>query len=176
MGNFIENLYIGQKFGETPIARWFIRLGYNVLLVYEKVYTEYKGPTLLAADGCEYILPDMLCFNKEKSFFIEAKYKTTFTWYRIKNQWETGIDLHHYEQYRRIAEKSAWPVYILFLHAGGCDKDTGKKSPAGLYGALLDDLTKCESHRSMNWGKAGMVYWCIDVLTKYADYDELVAQ
>lgn len=174
MSEFADKLHIGQKFGESPIGKWLRDGGFNVQPVYEKVYKEFKGPTLFAADGNEYILPDIFCFKRGAAFFVEAKFKTTFSFHRNTSCWTTGIDIACYEHYQKVMLVSDWPIYLLFLHAGGFDKDTGEKSPSGLYGGKLENLMKREHHRSTRHGKGGMVYWGIEDLKKYTTYESLV--
>ena len=160
MQNFEKSLEFG-KTGESAIAEFLKRRGFNILPVYEKIDNENKGPTLFMADGSSIIAPDMLVFGNGKTIWIEAKHKTAFTWHRITQRWVTGIDRHHYHQYLKIAEASEWPVWLLFLHKNGSAKDTppGFQSPTGLFGNEIFKLSKSINHTSRNWGKNGMVYW-----------------
>jgi len=135
--------------------------GYNILPVYEIEKNQYAGPAVFTADGDSLIAPDMLVFGKGKTFWIEAKNKTAFSWHRITGRWVTGIDLHHYEQYQQVARLIDWPVWLMFLQKGGHAVGSPPDSPSGLYGGHLDHLAKSENHRHSNWGKSGMVYWAI---------------
>jgi hypothetical protein len=172
--NFQRQLNVG-KIGESYIARWFQNRGYNILPVYQIEIHENKGPTLLTCNDIQLICPDMLVFKENKVFWIEAKHKTAFSWHRKTNKWVTGIDLRHYEDYKKVAMNlSGWPVYLMFLHkAGGIAKDTpdGMISPTGLYGGEIMYLSENENHRHDNWGKSGMVYWSTEVLKKFDDYN-----
>ena len=173
---FKTQLQIG-KIGETIIASWFKSRGYNVLPVYEKEISEGKGPTLFTFDNSNIICPDMLVFNNQKCFWIEAKHKTAFSWHRISKKWVTGIDLRHYFHYLEIAKKySQWQVFLLFLHKDGIAKDTpgGMISPTGLFGGELIFLSSNENHRHTNHGRTGMVYWNVDTLMKYSDLDSVL--
>jgi hypothetical protein len=166
MSSFSQQLDYG-KAGESRIANYFKGRGYSVLPIYEKEMTEYKGPTLFAFDSSSVIAPDMLVFSQDNCFWIEAKRKSAFTWHRITQRWVTGIDLHHYEEYLKIADKySPWPVWLFFLHEAGEAKDTppGMTSPVGLYANDINVLRHNENHRHKNWGKHGMVYWAVDNL------------
>ena len=171
MPDFKKSLAVG-KTGESEIATWFRGKGYNVLPVYEIAENQFKGPAVIAFDGGEIIAPDMLVFNTNKAWWIEAKHKSAFTWHRITKQWVTGIDLHHYDEYQKINRLAIWPVWLMFLHKDGIAKDTpkGMKSPTGLYGNSLDYLFLKENHRHRNYGKTGMVYWSVANLKKIADY------
>jgi hypothetical protein len=169
--NFSKRLPEG-KTGETLIAQFLRSRGAHVLPVYEIAENQFKGPCLYAANGETVIAPDMLVFSGKGILFVEAKHKKAFTWYRKKQQFETGIDKHHYEQYLVLQDTLHIPVWLLFLHRGGIAKDS-PESPSGLFGNSLDYLEKHISHNSDNWGKYGMVYWCIDDLKKLGDYAEI---
>lgn len=171
MSSFARSLEFG-KVGESEIARWLNGRGFNVLPVYEIEKNQFKGPAVYSADGSEVIATDMLAFNLEKAFWIEAKHKSAFTWHRKTQRWVTGIDLHHYEHYQEINRISSWPVWLMFLHRDGLAKDTpqGKISPTGLFANTLDYLSQNENHRHSNHGKSGMVYWAADHLKRVADY------
>ena len=159
---FIESLSYG-KTAESYIARYFLKLGYGVLPIYEKQINEGKGPQLFMGND-SIIGTDMLVFNNDKVFWVEAKHKTAFSYHRITSRWVTGIDLRHYEHYIKIQERTNWPVWILFYHEGGQAKDSPAESPKGLFGNDLKVLIKTENHRHGNWGDGGMVYWAKDKL------------
>ncbi len=168
------------KIGESHIACWLkVVRGRNVLPVYEKQISDGKGPQVFMADGSQLTAPDILVFGGAKqAVWIEAKHKSAFSWHRKTGRWTTGIDLHHYEHYLKIAESyPEWPVWLMFLHRPGCAaKDTpgGMESPHGLYGEDIQVLRALENHRSHNHGKTGMVYWAKDSLRKLAEYDEVL--
>lgn len=166
MGHFARQLEHGQL-GESIIAKWCMARGNSVLPVYEKEIDNGKGPRFFTDVG-QFAAPDM--FVMPSMHWIEAKHKTVFSWHRKTQCWCTGIDLNHYADYQRVQEKSTRPVWLLFLHRsnqpdqrdidGGCPK----RCPVGLYGASLDHLTGNENHRHDNWGRHGMVYWCVESL------------
>jgi len=160
--SFNDQLEIGQT-AEGEIAQWFKSKEFTVLPIYEKVIDTGKGPQLFLPDTA-LIAPDMLIFKGEKTFWIEAKYKTAFSWHRITQKWVTGIDIKHYNDYLKVDNSTAWPVWIVFLHDGGQAKDSPLDSPRGLFGNSLSYLRINENHRHNNWGKSGMVYWAINKL------------
>jgi hypothetical protein len=174
--SFSKNLAYG-KAAESAIARWMISRGASILPVYEKIIDEGKGPQLFTACGA-FVAPDILAMKAGKFKWIEAKHKKAFSWYRKKSVFETGIDLRHYEEYQKVQDISGTPVWLLFLHEGGCAKDS-PESPSGLFGARLDELRVNESHRSDKWGSGGMVYWCRDCdggpLRKIAELEDVLA-
>jgi hypothetical protein len=168
MSQFERQLTQG-KVGESEIAEWLKRRGHHILPVYEIEKNQYKGPAVYTSCGGTAIAPDMLCFGNGQTTWIEAKHKDAFTWHRMTERFCTGIDLHHYSEYQKVASLIDWPVWLLFLHRGGVAKDS-PPSPSGLYGNDLKKLMRCENHRHNNWGKTGMVYWEIGALKKLADY------
>ena len=173
MTKFSENLEQGAA-GETAIARWIRARGAYVLPVYEKIINNGKGPRLYAPKG-ELVAPDMVVMSEKGVSWIEAKHKGGFSWYRIGQRWVTGIDLCHYFQYIEVAQQLPFSVFLLFLQSGQPTKDCPHQdSPPGLYGGEILDLMSKESHRSTQHGNSGMVYWGIDSLCKYADYDEVI--
>ncbi len=170
---FHRQLQFGQA-GESAIAHWFRNRGFNVLPVYEKIVDTGKGPQLFLSGGESLIAPDMLVFKPGCMYWIEAKHKTAFTWYRVGGRWTTGIDLRHYLDYLKVDDNTEFDVWLLFLHRGGKAKDNPfEDSPAGLYGNTLEYLRHHEDHRSDNWGKSGMVYWGIQDLRKIAALEEV---
>lgn len=164
---FKERLEYG-KVGESFIADWFKSRGYYILPIYDVELDSGKGPTLYTPQT-RLIAPDMFVFKGEKSFWIEAKHKTAFSWHRITSQWVTGIDLKHYLDYCKVDDETPFPVWLMFLQKGGSDKSTGEFSPSGLYGNRLSFLRLHENHRSDKWGHSGMVYWAIKSLVKLTE-------
>jgi len=165
---FDKQLDIG-KVGESEIARWLMSRGSHVLPVYEVEKGQMAGPAVYAATGEKIIAPDILAFNSDGIVWVEAKHKTAFTWHRNTQKFTTGIDAHHFNEYKRIAGLVDWPVWLLFLHKGGQAKDS-PVSPAGLFGNDLKYLAENINHTHENWGRSGMVYWAKDKLIKLSDY------
>lgn len=173
--NFARQLEIG-KIGESAIAQWMNRRGFHVLPVYEKEISEGKGPTLFMADGDQRVAPDMLCFQDGKTFWIEAKHKSAFTWHRKTQRWVTGIDRRHYYEYLSVqSSHPEWKIWLLFLHQKGRAKDTpvGLISPCGLFGNSLEYLSFHENHQHANWGRTGMVYWSRESLKLIAHLEDV---
>ena len=154
--SFAEQLKTGQA-GESAIARWLISRGHSVLPVYEKIVNEGKGPQLFTGLG-QLISPDLMSIRNGKPLWIEAKHKDAFTWYRIKQVFETGIDMRHYNDYLRVSEQTGVQLWLMFLHKGGAAKDS-PPSPSGLYAGEIRNMMNNESHRSSKYGSRGMVYW-----------------
>ena len=88
MSNF-DDAYAYGLTGESKIAQWWKDRGYNVLPVYEKLVGDYKGPSVFLSDGRSLVAPDMLAFSTHKSYWVEAKHKSAFSWHRITNSTAT---------------------------------------------------------------------------------------
>jgi hypothetical protein len=178
--SFGQQLAIGQV-GESDIARWLLSRGHSVVPVYEKEIETGKGPRFFTP-GRQYVAPDLLLLPKDNAqpYWIEAKHKSVFTWHRKEARWCTGIDLNHYSEYIAVQEQSKRPVWLLFLHR--CDKPDARDvpycpaiCPVGLFGNSLAYLMKRESHKHMNWGRHGMVYWAHEDLRQLATLAEISA-
>lgn len=165
--DFQRKLGFGQS-AENEIAKWLISKGYSILPVYETEGDDHKGPRLFSASR-QHIAPDILALKGGWIMWVEAKHKTVFTWYRIKQQWETGIDIVQYDHYLNIAKLFPHPLWLMFLHKCAETHEGDGHSPTGLYGGEIKHLSACESHRSPNWGRGGMVYWAESDLKKLAD-------
>jgi hypothetical protein len=175
---FQKRLSFGQM-AETRIARWILRKGAIILPIYDIEYETGKGPRIFGIDE-QLIAPDLLVFLQGKMYWIEAKHKSVFTWYRKGKCWTTGIDLHHYRQYFQVEVLLGFPIRLLFLHEcstpAAIDRryqDCPDECPVGLFGQTLQYLKEHESHRSMKHGPTGMVYWAYETLELRASLSEL---
>lgn len=162
--------------GESLISRWFQSRGYSVLPAYDVEQNSGKGPRLFVSDGRQLISPDMLVFKSDKILWVEAKHKSAFTWHRMSETWQTGIDRRHWGDYLKVAEVAPFPVWILFLQRDGVAKDTpkGMTSPTGLFGNEISELLKSIHHEHEKHGPTGMVYWTRQALLKVADLKDVL--
>lgn len=185
--HFRYTLRQGQL-GESIISRWLIERGNSIMPVYEKEIDDGKGPQFYSRDG-HFAAPDLFVFaansrnGGERFLWAEAKHKTVFSWYRKRPAWVTGIDLNHFEDYRRVEQRSGVPVWLFFLHssstpsaadlANGCPR----VCPTGLFGERLSVLAADEniSHRSDRHGAHGMIYWRESSLKLFAPREELLS-
>lgn len=182
MADFETQLRRG-KVGESAIAQWLKRRGNHVMPVYELEVESGKGPQLFSSDG-EYIAPDMFVFKSDGSYtcWVEAKRKARFSWWNMGKCFETGIDLHHYQQYCKVQEVSPWDVWLMFLHTqsdtwpNDIEKwNAPKTCPTGLFGEKLSVLKSKISHTDHRHGKTGMVYWKHDSLQLIANLDDVLS-
>lgn len=166
---FRDQLAIGQL-GESLIAQWLRRRGWNVLPAYEKEIDNGKGPRLFTAecDGRseQLVSPDLFVMRHKEFRWIEAKHKTHFSWYGIGGYFVTGVDLHHFRDYCKVADRTELPVWLLFLHRESAtwDEDIKKRGapatcPVGLFGQEIAILRQHCSHEHPNHGRTGMIYW-----------------
>lgn len=174
---FESRLAFGQVI-ETRIARWLLARGAHILPVYDIEYETGKGPRLFSAEF-QAACPDMLFFGRGGCIiWVEAKGKSVFTWYRKSNQWQTGIDLHHYQDYKRVQETTGLSVWLMFLQTASTpwekDKQMGcpPECPTGLFACELDTIP---DHSSDRHGRHGMVYWNHQQLRLLAEISEVPA-
>lgn len=174
--SFAESLERGRM-GESLIAGYLKGRGCHILPVYEIEESADKGPVFYRADGELLTAPDMFVFNGKKFFWVEAKHKSAFSWYRAGSIWTTGIDCHHFDEYLKIARCTDLPVWLLFLQREGTAKGTpaDMKSPTGLFGGEINYLHDNIDHSSARWGRYGMYYWSSGVLRKIASLEEVVS-
>lgn len=108
---FQQRLAFGQ-IAEGQIEAWLRRVHKFMILPAYEGGRDKKGPRLFGYDEL-LITPDMLAIRGDETRWIEAKHKTYFAWYRKGKVWTTGIDLHHYLQYSRVADVTPWVVWLL---------------------------------------------------------------
>jgi hypothetical protein len=183
-----NDCYAEGRIGEGLIAQWVRRVKNEILLpAYEIEIPSGKGPRLLLNDY-ELIAPDFYAIGVNGTTvlckWIEAKHKTRFTWHFMSENWQTGIDRRHYEDYLKVREATQTPVYIMFLHRSNIpsDKDLANGSPhtcpTGLYCNSIDYLRTHEHHRD-SYEKYGrgypMVYWNEQTLDHVATLEEVNA-
>jgi len=159
--SFTHLLREGRK-GERLIAHWLMRRGFSVLPAYAVSEHDAKGPRVFSMEG-DLISPDLFVFGQSKAFWVEAKSKAAFTWHRISQTYQDGIDIRCWDDYRALRERINWPVWLLFLHGPhqrAKDNPPDKTPPTGLFGGEIERLATCIHHRSDNYGSGGMVYWC----------------
>jgi hypothetical protein len=173
--SFDETLARG-RLGENLIARYLNARGCHILPAYEIEIPHGKGPRLFLADGRKLITPDQFVFLPSgRAYWLEAKTKTAFAWFRINQAWQTGIDAAYWKDYQQVRKLTPnFDLYLMFLHLPGRAKDTpdGMVSPDGLY---WDTIERLESHviagvGDDTYGKGGMVYWREQDLHKECDY------
>lgn len=172
--SFTESLAAGQV-GESKVAKYMIKEGWKIMPVYQIEKQTGKGPQLFGKHG-QLVAPDMLAIRDENVRWVEAKTKSAFTWYRIKQKWQTGIDLRHWREYLKVKALTPFQMWIVFLHLDGASKDTpcGMVSPTGLFGNEIDVLQRCVDHESENHGRSGMVYWNHKDLRLIAQLDKIL--
>lgn len=190
---FNKALAFGQM-AETDIAKWLLARGHKLLPGYDIEYNSGKGPRLFSSQF-QLVTPDFLAWCDGRILWIEAKHKSTFTWHfksamkgKPQDQcWQTGIDLHHWNSYQRVAKETGLPVWILFLHRTSQSRledmrhGAPRECPTGLFGEEITKLVKTFDHTdspkngAKNHSKYGMVYWTQSVLKKLAELYQVIA-
>lgn len=177
--DFQRQLAWGQL-AETSIARWLRSRGNVILPIYDIEIETGKGPRLFLPGGRELAAPDFVVWAaRGGAYWCETKHKSVFTWYRKRQQWETGIDAHHWRQYLQVSNATSLPVWLLFLHVSATPdaRDVQHGCPAtcptGLFGQVAEQLRTSVSHESDRHGRHGMVYWPETALRKFATLHEL---
>lgn len=171
--------YILGNRTENAIGRWLRNKGYAILTVHEIQHDDNRGPRFFTSLG-DLVAPDILCFTSKHTIWIECKHKSVFTWHRKTGSWNTGIDLHHYRDYKKVAAASHLPVWLLFLHCRARpDNDDLRRGcparcPTGLFGNGIKVLQNHEHHSHPNHGRHGMVYWAPENLKKMAELWEVL--
>lgn len=174
--SFNDTLHTGL-IGESLIARWLNARRWNVLPAYQVEVDNGKGPRFYTATAGALVTPDMLAIRDGQVWWVEAKTKSAFTWHRLTETWQTGIDRRHWLEYLKVREITPFPIWLLFLHRpdkAAKDTPSGKISPSGLYGQEIGYLCEHVDHEHENHGPTGMVYWQEQSLTKIATYREVV--
>lgn len=179
---FGRNLAWGQV-GESDIARYLRRRGGHTIALCETANEHEKhGPRLLGC-GEALTLPDLLSFRNGKASFIEAKQKKHFAWNRSKGVWVTGIDERHWHHYLKVQDRTAIPVWLLFLHKSDETPEWFLRygappiCPSGLFAQEIQDLARCIFDRNVS-KKGGatdkpMVYWHWRSLIRIASVEQV---
>jgi len=166
-----NDAYSYGRVAESQIARWLIHAeGWITFPAYEIEIPSGKGPRLFTFIE-ELIVPDILAMRyKHRKFQLrwhEAKHKTRFSWHWTSKNWQTGIDLRHYNDYIEV-QKQTVEVYILFLHScstpskSDLEHDSPALCPTGLFGRPLSYLMEHVHHKDAfdrNGREYPMVYW-----------------
>lgn len=181
-----NDAYAFGSVAEGQIAQWLVHAQHwQILPAYEIEIPSGKGPRLLT-NHHKLIVPDILAMKYQGRQFLikwyEAKHKTRFTWHRISQNWQTGIDLRHYLHYIQVQKETKRDVYVCFLHECATPSESDLKyscpsqCPVGLYGQTLDHLITHEHHRD-KYTTAGrdypMVYWNEHDLERLATLEEV---
>ena len=165
--------------GEDKIGRWLISRGTSVAR-FHWIKGSYKGPRIETPAG-ELVTPDMLAFRLNRCTWIEAKSKAAFTWHRITETWQTGVDIPKWRDYLAVRRTFGFPVWLLFLsedevpHQYDLDAGSPYTCPTGLYGREVRALACAVDHYHDGWGKDGMVYFRESSFKRLATKEEVDA-
>jgi hypothetical protein len=167
MNQFDANLETGQR-TENLVANWLRSRGSTTIQICDSpLFIDEKGakrgPKVLDQAGF-FTAPDIMTWKDGECMWVETKHKTVFTWWRIGKRWQTGIDAHHYEDYREVKRLTGQRVFITFLHVSSTPAsydtahDCPPECPTGLFVAeifRLENTVRIDPR----WGRHGMAYW-----------------
>jgi len=180
MNRFEESLRVG-RLSESAIVSWLRARGNGVITVYEIQHEAKMGPRFLASHSRAFVAPDVLCFGgRGQVLWCETKHKTVFSWHRKTGEWVTGVDLHHFRDYRRVSEETGLPVWLAFLHVSATPDNADKRHncpdvcPTGLFVGEITRLAQQYNHTHENWGRNGMIYWSSRTLCRLAPAEEVM--
>jgi hypothetical protein len=124
--SFESALKFGEE-GEKLVAEILINKNVVVSPLYQ-FETKYGAPFAIGNFG-KVNLPDLSCWAKGESFFVECKRKNQ--WVNNYRGLETGLDQRHYKEYKTIKNKTGQKVFIFFIH---------EKDKPGVFYNELDQL------------------------------------
>lgn len=127
--SFEEALAFGEE-GERLVAAYLMSRGAWVMPVYQ--FRKHDQAPLIFAAGCHLIAPDLYVWRLGRDYHAECKRKTR--WVKWDGKRETGFNLRHYDEYRRVSDKTQREVVLFFLHE--------KCGPTGLYCGRLSELSR----------------------------------
>jgi hypothetical protein len=152
---------------EIAVATWLKARGARILPVYDySGLGSNKAPKLEAFSACDSLVtPDLLVARRGSISWCEVKWKARANHFRQNNEFETGIDLRLWRQYRHVRHETGARVFLVFAHeAEGfltCDD--------------IDVLDAMPSKRVYQGDKfAHMVNWPLRHLHRLAEYEHVV--
>jgi len=141
--SLFDESYAFGEIAESVIGKYLRSKGHSVLPVYQVEYDTGKGPRLFLPDDGKLVAPDMLVISNKAghlAVWIEAKHKTGWVHFRLKDELRTGIDKKHFEDYCMVDDMTPWPVWLLFLQRGGVGLNVPIGTPTGLFGNSISEL------------------------------------
>lgn len=100
------------------IAKRFGDLAQNEVRRLHEIVGDWVVPTYAIANGGapvlvrlleRHVLPDLQVFNAKGGRWVEVKYKDHLDKFQKLNQWQQGIDLHHWNDYCEVEQKTGLP-------------------------------------------------------------------
>ena len=174
---FLTNLSAGNQV-EVYMSEWLKEGGNGVIDIWSLPSVNGKGPRLKTSDG-DIPLPDFLIFFRGEVWWVEVKYKTEFTYYKIEQQWQEGIDLNLWDSYKAIYQYTDLEVWLTFVNSPETapEKDAPPIPPPGIYTqrvSVLSELLEKESPKRCHVYKGqalyGMVYWDLDAFIRIGEF------
>lgn len=151
--NFKELLAFGVE-GEHEIGQYLLSRGVTIMPLYQ--FEPLEAPVILK--GAEKItMPDLICF-KDDCFFVEVKTKNQWVVYGDRR--ETGLNLKHYNHYKKIKDYTGKQVFVFF--------NQKQDEPLGYYYIELDGYTRLWDGKNPKGEQKfdAMVFYNFDKLQK----------
>ena len=127
--DFKKQLAVGEE-GEEEVANFLIeKCNFAVLPLYQFISKKTPG---IFYNSYNFICPDLTCFRDGKVIFVDAKRKSR--WVNFTGKLETGFNLNHFREYKKLQEKVNIPVFIVFNHHD--------KEPTGLFFTYIDNYSR----------------------------------
>ena len=162
---FNDSLKFGLG-GERIVAEIMRARGWTVVQVGGQ-HGEYQGPRIELPMGLTLVSPDLIIMKNGKTFWIEVKRKSVFSFHKNSQKITTGIDLDKWIDYLEADRYGSFPLWLFFLH----ESDTVRDAPdgiarpkTGIYFGQARKLKQTELHRHRNFGSHGGVFWDIATL------------
>lgn len=190
---FQEKLEQG-RLGENWTLYYTCRTLHYVNLPVSKIKDfEDKGPRIYIPNSLGgppiYVpVPDTLCIHRHdwkdeqlalpSEFWLEAKFKSRCTFYRINKAWQSGIDMRSYKWYKKVEEFTGKPVWVFHLIfptsdqqaiAQGAPKEK-RPAPHGLYTHPISLVPAYDPDSNPK-----MIYWKIEKMRRLAKLSEVIA-
>ena len=152
---------------ERAGEEWLKRRGWLVLSPSDYSGPDDDKPPSLHGAARSFVLPDTLAFRAGRARFVECKWKTAATFHRVTQRWETGIQLRHWEDYRRVRAESGVPTWIVWVH--GRERE--------MRGMDLEGLSELSPrpYDGPKMGPGGMIFFPWQGLVRLASLDAVVA-
>lgn len=149
-----EDNYKKGTLAEIYVSNWLQQKDYHVLHVSRIVPDGVgKGTRIYSKVRRETIAPDLFVFTKERSIWVEVKWRDNFTWNFGGQDWTLSMSHNNFLHYQHIQENTQHKVWVFFLvrYYGTTPEEVTRfnispSAPTGLYGGTVPYLVKNIHH------------------------------
>ena len=154
---------------EVGFAAWLTRCEWSVVAMYDFSGSEEKDqkpPKLKASKPEDFLtLPDLLACKNGVSKWFEVKTKFGRTFGRISREYETGLSLRHFLDYRKVKKRSGLEVWLAFIHVA--DEEVRVAEIDALSGPGIGRVSKINNER--------MVFFRWNSLLRVASISDIIS-